>query len=202
MSTNHQWGPFTAEDGSRHRACERCGARHGAWLTQKEREAVELAARIGAPPTRGDPALACGEGEVWIVPTGGFVRDFKRAEKTWRAHLGTPRRAGHPTKRTDGATMSLYLSADVREALIADPEGPSSMVERLVRAARQGKTTRQDFRALFKREADADAFEAHILKTARALLPPEAQAVRDGAEPTPAYWDFLAGQAELALDES
>jgi hypothetical protein len=51
------------------------------------------------------------------------------------------------------------------------------------------------YRLLFDNRTDAVEFENQALSIPRAWLPACAQAVLDGADPTPEYWDWLSQEA-------
>lgn len=68
----HDWQRATAEDGTQRRACERRGARFGAWLTADERAAYAV---VDLPPLRGDARADCGAADVGsVTPTRPIAR--------------------------------------------------------------------------------------------------------------------------------
>lgn len=67
-------------------------------------------------------------------------------------------------------------------------------------------TSRSEFLALFQSVSDAIAFEQHVLSTVEEsfvtdALWAEIQAVREGEEPSPAYWEFLGAQVVNEPDD-
>ena len=55
-------------------------------------------------------------------------------------------------------------------------------------------TTREQWIVLCGSKGTAVDYEEGVLQAGREFLPSVARAVLDGAEPSPAYWQFLADQ--------
>lgn len=62
-------------------------------------------------------------------------------------------------------------------------------------------STRNDYLALFADHTDAVEYEALALSIGSDLLPATARAVRDGADLTPEYWEWLCSQVPDYLSE-
>jgi hypothetical protein len=62
--------------------------------------------------------------------------------------------------------------------------------------------TCNDFTSRFKNAQEVQDFETRALSIGNEFLPECARTVRDGGDPTPAYWTWLCGQVDKMEEDA